>query len=88
MSDFKFDLGQTVTDTITGYEGVVISRSQWLTGCNTYGVKSKKLKDGKPMDSVHFDEQQLVLVLEKEQVQLEAAVPGGPIDPPQQTNRF
>lgn len=91
MSDFKYDLGQTVADKVTGYEGVVICRSQWLTGCNTYGVKSRELKDGTPMDSVYFDELQLKLVLEKEQVdpQVEAGKkPGGPREAPQRTNRL
>jgi hypothetical protein len=90
MEDFKFDLGQTLKDTITGYEGVVYSRSQWWNGCNTYGIKSRELKDGKPMDSVHFDEPQLKLVLEKHLMNPEATPskkPGGPIKPMPQPNR-
>lgn len=55
-TDFKFTLGSEVRCNITGYTGVIIGRSQWLHGCNTYSVKSKELKDGKPMDSVAFDE--------------------------------
>ena len=56
MFDFKFDLGAKVSDRITGYEGIIVGRSQWLTNCNTYGVKSQQLKDGKPMEPEWFDE--------------------------------
>lgn len=62
QTEFKFTLGSEVKCTITGYKGVVIGRTQWLHGCNTYMVKSKGLKDGKPMDSVAFDEAALELV--------------------------
>ncbi len=91
MSDFKYSLGQTVADDITGYEGVIICRTQWLTGCNNYGVKSRELKDGKPLGAEHFDELQLKLVPDKKEVapQVEAGKkPGGPREAPQRTNRF
>lgn len=59
--DFKFNLGDVVKDTITGFKGVVVYRSQWLNGCNTYGVKPQDLKDGAPQKSEHLDEPQLLL---------------------------
>lgn len=62
-TEYKFTLGSEVRCTITGYKGVIIGRSQWLHGCNTYQVKSKELKDGKPMESVAFDEAALELVV-------------------------
>ena len=40
---FKFNLGDRVRDEITGFEGVVVVRSQWLNNCNTYGVQPTKL---------------------------------------------
>lgn len=64
-TDYKFTLGSEVKCTITGYKGVVIGRTQWLHGCNTYQVKSHDLKDGKPLDSVPFDEAALELVEKK-----------------------
>lgn len=79
MHDFKFELGSEVKDKITGYTGIVNSRSQWLTNCNTYGVKSKELKDGKPMDSVGFDEPSLELV-EAEPIMKESRSSGGPTE--------
>lgn len=63
MYDFQFNLGDEVKDRITGFQGVIISRTQWLTNCNTYGVKTRSLdKDGKPQDSCYFDEPNLELV--------------------------
>ena len=57
---FKFELGQKVKDTITGFEGVVIAQIKWLNGCVRYHVQSKKrTAEGKPIDDT-IDEQQLV----------------------------
>ena len=84
--NFKFNLGDVVRDTITGFEGVIVSRTQWLYNCNTYGVKSRELKDGKPQDAVYFDEPQLELVSEKELEEDNGH--GGNPPPISQTNRF
>lgn len=51
-SDFKFDLGDEVEDTVSGFEGVVVGRHQWLTGRSTYTVQSR----------ASFDEPHLRLV--------------------------
>jgi hypothetical protein len=69
-TNFKFNPGDRVKDRITGYTGIIIARCQWLTNCNTYGVKLQALKDQKPVDTEYFDEPNLVLIkssaLEKE----------------------
>lgn len=83
-TNFKFSLGDVVKDSITGFTGVVIHRTQWLNMCNNYGVKSRELKDGMPQESVGFDEPQLSLVEE-------GAVPssrdtGGPPRMPKRSN--
>jgi len=58
--DFQFELGQEVKDKITGFIGVVTGRCQFLTGCNRYDVRSRKLdKDGIPMKDQWFDEHQM-----------------------------
>jgi hypothetical protein len=59
---FKFTNGDTVKDTITGFSGVIVHRTEYLNGCIRYGVQPKKLKDGKTIESEMFDEQQLSLV--------------------------
>jgi hypothetical protein len=83
--EFKLNLGDKVKDVITGYTGIIVYRSQWLHNCNTYGVKSQDLKDGKPMDLQHFDEPQLEII--KEKVVKEKRDTGGPCDTVIQTNR-
>lgn len=53
-------MGDRVRDVISGYEGIVIARFEYWTGCNHYGVESTA-KDGKlPYESL--DEQRLELV--------------------------
>ena len=61
MKNFKFELGLEVKEVITGYEGVIMGRSQFLTGCNQYGILAKKLESGKPAGWVWFDESRLKL---------------------------
>ena len=60
--NFKFNIGDKVKDTITGFQGIITARTQWLNNCNTYNVQSQELKDGQPTDRVFFDEPQLELV--------------------------
>lgn len=86
-ADFKFNLGATVRDTITGFQGIVNNRNQWLHNCNVYGVKPTSLdKDGKPKEVHHFDEPQLELVEEIEAIKPSRKT-GGPTDAPSVTNR-
>lgn len=76
IEGFMFELGSRVRDKITGYEGIIICRAQWLNNCNTYSVKRTELKDGLPQDSVSFDEPQLELV--EEDVVSSSRNTGGP----------
>jgi hypothetical protein len=56
----KYELGATLRDSITGFEGVAMGRTQYFTGCNHYGLLSRKLdKDGKPEEWQWFDETRL-----------------------------
>lgn len=84
--DFKFELGCTVRDTITGFKGVVVNRTQWLNNCNVYGVQPRELKDGKIQDKGHFDEPQIELVLMEAPV-ASTRKTGGPERPISATNR-
>lgn len=58
----KFGLGDTVKDTLTGFEGVLTSRTVWWNGCDRYSVRSQKLHDGKVVGDEVFDGLQLDLV--------------------------
>lgn len=77
---FKFDLGSKARDTITGFEGI-IGRTDWISGCSRYGLKSQKLKDGLPQEDQWFDENMMELVAEKV-VKEGDHKPGGPRDNP------
>jgi len=84
--EYKFNLGDKTKDKITGFEGIVIGRHQWLNNCNTYSVQPTILKDGVPQDRHTFDEPQLEIVEEK--IHTPSRKTGGPerkISPP---NRF
>lgn len=58
----KIENGQEVRDTITGFTGIVVATTEWLNGCRRITVQSPELKDGRPVDTVTFDEPQLKLV--------------------------
>ena len=59
---FKHELGKRAVDKITGFSGVLTSRCEFLTGCNRYCIQPTELKDGKPIDSIYFDEDQIDIV--------------------------
>ena len=59
---FKFKLGQEVKDIVTNFKGVVVARTQYLNKCVRYGIQPTELKDGKPVDWIYIDEEQLEAV--------------------------
>ena len=61
----KIQLGQKVRDTITGYTGVAVARTEWMYGCVRITVQSQELKDGLPTEGYAVDEPQLELVEDK-----------------------
>lgn len=57
---FKFELGDKLKDTLTGFEGTAMARTEYYTGCNQYGLLSPELtKDKKPAEWVWIDEVRL-----------------------------
>jgi len=66
-------LGDKVEDVITGFKGIVIARSEWLNGCTRCAVQPPVDKDGKHIEDVWIDEQQLVVIKK------EGAENGGPV---------
>ncbi len=52
-------LGEQVTDSVTGFSGKVMARSEYLYGCVQVLVQPEGLKDGQPHESQWFDEQRL-----------------------------
>lgn len=53
---FKHELGKMAKDKITGFTGILTVRCEFLTGCNRYCIQPTELKDGKPIDTMYFDE--------------------------------
>lgn len=58
----KVKLGDIARDRITGFEGVVIARTEWWNQCDRYTIQPRTLHDGKPVDSQTFDEPDIELV--------------------------
>lgn len=56
---FTIELGSKVKSKITGFSGVVTSRSEHLNGCNRYWVTPPVDKDGKLPDGYWHDEAEL-----------------------------
>ena len=62
----KFQLGQELKDIVTGFQGIVMVRSEYFTGCTHYGLQAKSLTpEGKVREWEYFDETRLVLVDKK-----------------------
>lgn len=72
-------LGDRVKDSITGFEGVAIGRTEWLHGCVRITIQGDKLHNGVPVEPVSFDEPQVVIVKAKKvEKKEEETPPGGP----------
>ena len=72
--NMKIKLGVIAKDKITGFEGVVTARCEFLTGCNRYCIQPRELHNGKPLDGIYFDEGQIEIISEgitKEEVKAE-----------------
>jgi hypothetical protein len=62
MSNFTIELGSKVKSNISGFTGIVTSRSEHLNGCNRYWVAPEVDKDGKLPEGYWFDENELEVV--------------------------
>ena len=80
--EFKFGLGVKVKDIVTGFQGIVDYRVQYLTGCNRYGVQPTTLdKDKKILKAEVFDENRLKCLKSKPVVIKEDKKVGGDKNP-------
>lgn len=78
MFQTSIQLGDTVRDTITDFQGIVVARIEYLTGCMQFGVAPKAGSDGKVPDTVYFDYTRLEVVADKKRVVIPARDTGGP----------
>lgn len=80
MAD-RIKLGDIARDRVSGFEGVVVGRTQWLRGCDRLVLQSQALYEGKPVEPVSFDEPDLEFVRTTDLAEEHAAKPvttGGP----------
>ena len=57
--------GDRARDTVTGFEGIVTAKTEWMNGCVRYALQSSTLKDGVPVDAFWVDEQTIEVVKEE-----------------------
>lgn len=67
----RIALGDKAKDSITGFQGIVIAITDWLSGCRRILIQPEKLIEGKVVEAMPFDEPQVVLIKA-------GAVPEGP----------
>jgi hypothetical protein len=57
----RIELGSLVKDSVTGFEGVVTGRSEYITGCAQILVQPPVKRNGEFVESRWFDEPRCVL---------------------------
>ena len=61
-TQWTYNLGDLLKDTVTGMEGIVMVRAEYSTGCHHYGIQQQTLIEGKEPDWVWLDQSRLVRV--------------------------
>lgn len=62
-STFKYPMNIVAKDTVSGFQGVVISRTAHLFGCAQYGLAPQELSaDGSPRTTEYFDESRIEVI--------------------------
>lgn len=59
---FKIELGSECVSNLSGFRGIVTSRSENINGCLRYFLSPKVGEDGKLPDGYWFDEPELEVV--------------------------
>ena len=56
------ELGSKARDTITGFKGIVVGRTEWLEGITRIGIQPQELHDGKAIEIDWFFEGQVEII--------------------------
>lgn len=57
------NLGDKVKDSVTGFKGIAVARTNWLHGCDRITIQPEGVdKDGKLFETFSFDEPQLIIL--------------------------
>ncbi len=62
MVEPKYSNGDEVKCNITGVKGVITAVSLYRNGCIRYMIQPQKLKNGRPDEVMHFDENDIDLI--------------------------
>lgn len=74
----RVKLGDEVRDKISGFEGVIVARTEYLWGCVQYAVASRRLKDsGEVLDWLWLDVDRVEIVQREEATRV-VRLTGGP----------
>lgn len=80
---FRFENGVRVRDVISGFEGVITGRADYITGCNQMLVNPQKVADGKIVAGEWIDEHRLAEIPGADRLVVGAgAAPGAMERPP------
>jgi hypothetical protein len=85
MIEFKYSLGETLKDKITGFTGVAMGRTEYLTGCIQYGLLSRKLNDKGLVQDWHWFDEERVERVNTKIIKLMDSI-GGPQPTPPRNN--
>ena len=59
----KVELGDEVEDRVSGFKGIAVARTRWISGCDRISIQPKGVdKDGKTFESQSFDEPMLKII--------------------------
>ena len=56
------ELGDRVRDSISGFHGIAYGRLEWVNKCTRISIAPEYTDNGKLIESIWFDEEQVVLV--------------------------
>lgn len=73
-----FNLGEKLRDTVTGFEGIAVSRTEYLNGCWQYCLVPKAKKNESYPKGVDLDVENLVRVSAGVTVKPKPKPTGGP----------
>lgn len=74
----RIDFGDKVKDIVTGFEGIAVGRSLWMTGYEQIAVQPGFIKDGKLSDATWFESTRLEVVEKNAVKQPRRTEDGGP----------
>lgn len=82
----RYELGARVRDLVTGVEGLVVGRAEWITGCDTYMVQPRTGDDGRTRpEAIWVDEPRLQCLAEEteegKRIKDAIGLPGGEFHP-------